>query len=327
MPSSDKTPFSRRALLAGAAGLAATSVGVASWQQLRQPKARVLQARCDSYDANLVGILLEGMAAFPAMLAKARGGHVVLKPNLVEVHPDRPINTDPRFIAAAAAAFLEVGAARVTVAEGAGHTRDAEFLLERTGLDELLRPMGVPFVDLNLDEAVDVRPPANLTRLGKLPVARTVMSADLLVSMPKLKTHHWAGVTLSMKNLFGTVPGHVFGWPKNPLHWAGIPNSITDLWSAIRPSFAIVDGIVGMEGDGPIMGTAVPMGVLLMGEDLPALDAQATRLMKLRPEGVEYLRQALELGATVSKHRIELLGDVITPRPFDVIESFHRLRA
>ena len=76
--------------------------------------------------------------------------------------------------------------------------------------------------------------------------------------MPKLKTHHWAGVTLSLKNFFGCMPGRVYGWPKNVLHVRGIPESILDINAAVRPHLAIVDGIVGMEGDGPIMGDPAP---------------------------------------------------------------------
>ena len=74
--------------------------------------------------------------------------------------------------------------------------------------------------------------------------------------MAKLKTHHWAGMTAAMKNLFGLVPGAVYGWPKNFLHYGGIDSSILDLNATVRPAFAIVDAIVAMEGDGPIMGTA-----------------------------------------------------------------------
>lgn len=328
MPSSEpRSPLTRRALLGAAAGLAATAVGANLYQELRQDQQRVLRMRCPTYEDDLVRRISEGIAAFPAVIARARGGHVVLKPNLVEVHPDRPINTDPRFIAAVAAAFLQAGAKEVTVAEGAGHARDSEYLLERTGLEDLLQPLGVPFVDLNVDDAVDVVPVRNLTGMGTLPVARTVMTADLLVSLPKLKTHHHVGVTLSMKNLFGTVPGHVVGWPKNPLHWAGIDNSVADLWSAIRPGFAIVDGIVGMEGDGPIMGSAVPMGLLLFGDHLPAVDAMATRLMGLRPERVRYLHHAIGLGGTISARRIGGMGDAVDARAFEVLDMFEHLRA
>jgi hypothetical protein len=80
------------------------------------------------------------------------------------------------------------------------------------------------------------------------------VQSDLFVSMPKLKTHHWAGMTASMKNLFGTVPVAVYGWLKNLLHARGIELLIIELAATIRPRLAIVDAVARMEGDGPIKG-------------------------------------------------------------------------
>ena len=111
----------------------------------------------------------------------------------------------------------------------------------------------------------------------------------MVISLPKLKTHHWAGATLSLKNLFGTLPGICYGWPKNELHWRGIDNSIVDIALTRTPDLAIVDGIIGMEGDGPLNGTAKQMGVLVMGHDLLAVDATCCRLMELDPERIGYL--------------------------------------
>lgn len=330
MSSGDEHPaggLTRRKLLAASAGAAAVVGGVFGTKIFRQPGATVLTMRCGSYDDDLLDLCRQGIQAFPRVVAAAKGAHVVLKPNLVEVHPGRPINTDPRLVAAVAAAFLEEGAGRVTVAEGPGHIRDTEAILELTGLDDLLRPLGVPFVDLNTDEPIDVPLAANYTGLGKLPIARTIMQADLVVSMPKLKTHHWAGATLSMKNLFGTVPSAVFGWPKNPLHWAGIPKSIADLWDSIRPGFAIVDGIVGMEGDGPIMGTPVHHGVLVFGDQCPAVDATAARMMRIRADRLTYLTRAVEIGGTLSSLRITTLGDAVAPRDYALLDHFDFLRA
>ena len=84
---------------------------------------------------------------------------------------------------------------------------------------------------------------------------------DLVVSLAKMKTHHWTGVTLSMKNLFGLFPGTYYGWPKNALHVAGI-EEVHPRHQRHRPPLAsaIVDGIVGMEGDGPIMGIPARRG-------------------------------------------------------------------
>jgi len=73
-----------------------------------------------------------------------------------------------------------------------------------------------------------------------------------------------------MKNLFGVMPGIYYGWPKNILHHEGIPESILDINATLKPHFAIIDGITGMEGDGPIMGTPIQAGVLVMGKNLPA---------------------------------------------------------
>ena len=115
--------------------------------------------------------------------------------------------------------------------------------------------------------------------MKSLYLPHTVLDCDLLVSLPKMKTHHWAGATLAMKNLFGLVPGGVYGWPKNVLHWAGIPESIVDLHHLFPRQFAIVDGIVGMEGNGPIQGTPKHAGVLVAGSDVAAVDATCCRIM------------------------------------------------
>ena len=123
----------------------------------------------------------------------------------------------------------------------------------------------------------------------------------MIVSLPKMKTHHWAGATLSMKNLFGVMPGIVNGWPKNRLHLVGVPQSVVDITAAVRPNLAIVDGIVGMEGDGPIMGTPKPTGVLVVGTNFPAVDATCCRIMKIEPTRVSYLQMA-------ARHRLGPIG-------------------
>jgi uncharacterized protein (DUF362 family) len=70
--------------------------------------------------------------------------------------------------------------------------------------------------------------------------------------MPKMKTHHWAGVTLSMKNMFSIVPGTKYSWPKNIIHWKGIHRSILDICATAPIHFVIADGVIAMEGNGPL---------------------------------------------------------------------------
>jgi uncharacterized protein (DUF362 family) len=141
-----------------------------------------------------------------------------------------------------------------------------------------------------------------------------------------MKTHHWAGATLAMKNLFGLVPGGVYGWPKNILHWAGIPQSIVDLHRLFPRQFAIVDGIVGMEGNGPIQGVPKQAGVLVAGGDVVAVDATCCRIMGMEPAKIEYLtlaRGAENLGESAFHQIGETIGSVRTP--FELIYPWRQI--
>lgn len=266
--------------------------------RLRQPPARSIVhiARAKSYDADLTAVVREQYAAFREIVPLA-GKRVVLKPNLVEYHRDKVINTHPRVIDAVIRLCREEGAREVVVAEGPGHWRNVRYLVGESGLGEVLQEHGVPFVDLNHDEPYRVTNLGGLTGLPYLYFARTVVtteSAEVLISLPKLKTHHWAGATLSLKNLFGTLPGICYGWPKNELHWRGIAQSIVDIALTNTPHLAIIDGIIGMEGDGPLNGRAKPVGAILMSNDLVAADASGCRLMGLDPAKIVHIAVAAQ---------------------------------
>jgi len=208
-------------------------------------------------------------------------------------------------VVAAANALRRLGASSVTVAEGPGHRRDTEAVVVASGLREAVDDAGVAFVDLNQAPVVRTALHSRYTGLGELWVPRVLQEADVVVSMPKLKTHHWTGVTLSLKNCFGCMPGRVYGWPKDVLHVRGIPNSIVDIFGAVRPSLAIIDGIVGMQGDGPIMGDPVAAGVLIVSRDGVAADVTGARMMGMAPEKVGYL---MEAGRFLGQARSELIG-------------------
>jgi uncharacterized protein (DUF362 family) len=126
-----------------------------------------------------------------------------------------------------------------------------------------------------------------------------------------MKTHHWVGATLSMKNFFGVVPGAVYGWPKNVLHWAGINESIVDLSHVFPATFAVVDGIEAMEGNGPIQGDSRHVGVLVAGGDLPAVDSTCCRVMGINPQKIPYLSLASLQGQTVELN-VSQVGEKIS---------------
>jgi uncharacterized protein (DUF362 family) len=303
---------SRRAFLAGAGLL---TFGAASALAIRRGneagwRADVFVARAESYDLDLAAIIRGGLAELGIGPAWTRGKSVLLKPNLVEPSKAAPhINTHPAVVRAVAEVFRGWGASEVFVAEGQGHCRDSGFVLEQSGLAPVLDEARLEFVDLNHDDVFTHRNRRGLTDLRQLHFPTSLKRADLVVSLPKMKTHHWAGVTLAMKNLFGVMPGVAYGWPKNVLHHAGIPASILDINAAVKPGLAIVDGIVGMEGDGPIMGTPRTSGVLVMGTNLPSVDATATRLMGIDPARVSYLAAASGWLGPIAESHIRQRGE------------------
>lgn len=293
----------------------------------RKPeRSEVAILRAESYAGDLGDTVKAGLKLFRLGIP---GRRVVLKPNLVEFDPLGVINTHPALLASAIEAFLQLGAREVVVAEGPGHRRDNEYLLTESGIGDVLRDTGTRYVDLNQDSVRPVRLLSRYTSLGTLYLPETVLGADLLVSMPKLKTHHWAGVTLSMKNMFGIVPGAVYGWPKNVLHWSGIGASIVDINAALEtPRFNIVDGIVGMEGNGPIQGEPKQAGVLVFGPDPVAVDATCARLMSIDPWKVAYLSEAEAFLGNLASERIAQLADDVDSlrQDFRVLESFETFK-
>src|SRR6185436_9203177 len=189
-----------------------------------------------------------------------------------------------------------------------------------------LGDLKIRFVDLNHDDVREVPLKSRYTTLASVWLPTTLLQSDFIVSMPKLKTHHWVGMTASMKNLFGTVPGAVYGWPKNLLHFRGIEQSIIDLTATIQPHLSIVDGIVGMEGDGPIMGKPRPMGLLAMGADLVAVDATCARMIGLDPVKMPYLKVASKFLGNIDEGKIDQRGENPSRyrTQFDVIETIKR---
>jgi len=290
-----------------------------------RPESRVAIRRVANYQADLSSVLFETLREFDLPV---RGKTVLLKPNLVGLDPLGMMNTHPAVIAAARESFLRLGAAEVMVGDGPAMDRDTQAVLESIRLREFAGPLSRFFVDLNIDDVERVLLKTRASRLRELYFPKTVRGVDFLVSLPKLKTHHWAGVTLSLKNMFGVIPGSCYGWPKNILHWAGIDRAILDINAAVRPDFAIVDGIIGMEGNGPIQGVSKTAGVLIAGDDPVAVDSTSARIMGLAPEKIDHIARAATFLGHIETQKIRQLGESIasTRTPFAVLESFRHLR-
>jgi uncharacterized protein (DUF362 family) len=253
--------------------------------------AVVSLGQCAAYDAGVLDCLRDAWAQ--ADMPDVAGKRVLVKPNLIDYIEPHPITTAPQVIGAVIDLLRERGAGEIVVGDGPGFRRDAGPVVEATGLAAELARRKVAFVDLDYDDPLPV-PLADgwFPGIRDLWLPRHVREAQLIVSVPKMKTHHWAGVSLSLKNLFGIVPGTRYGWPKNILHFNGITPSILGLYQTVRPMVSVVDGIVGMEGDGPLFGAAVAHGLLAVGRDPVAVDATCARLMGFPWQDIPHLAAA-----------------------------------
>jgi uncharacterized protein (DUF362 family) len=306
----------RRFLKASAIAAAALTLPYCGPDKRRES---VVVYKVDNYNENLRQYILSGLSELNIGAPEIKHKNVLLKPNLVEPHRGiSHINTNPLLIQAAIEAFLHLGANSVAVGEGAGHMRDSYFVVEESGLGDVLAEDNTAFIDLNFSEIIEIQNFGKRTRLPLLVIPKSVFHTDIFVSMAKMKTHHWMGATLSMKNLFGMMPGSYYGWPKNVLHVQGIAESIFDINASVKPQIAIVDGIVGMEGDGPIMGTPVKSKVLVLGRNLPAVDATCARIMGLIPERIPYLKLAKDTLGPIESSQIDIRGENIA----DVTTNF-----
>ena len=321
----------RRAVLSGAGltigGLATVRLLPEEMllQDRRPQRSRVAIIPAREYSERLGAILLSALRLFHL---KMQDKSVLLKPNLVEYLAGVEVNTNPLLVVAAAEAFLELGAKRVLVGEGPGHQRDTYLVLVESGLKAQLRDRKIRFVDLNRDELFKVPTRATYTGLDHFWLPRAVLASDFVVSMPKIKTHHWAGVTLSMKNMFGVIPGTKYGWPKNVLHWKGIHRSILDICATVPVRFVIADGVIAMEGNGPLHGTHRHLGKIVLADDPVAADFTCARLMGLDPDRVWHLNRAAHFLGNGSNHRIDLVADALPARtiPFNVLPEFSYLQ-
>jgi len=274
-------------------------------QKMGKPTLVALQS-CPTYQDDIAGALknLWTLAEMPDV----QGKRILIKPNLVDSVDNTNATTAPEVVAALADLFTEMKAASIVVGDGPAFRRDAFSVARQSGLLSLLEPRDIPFVDLNYDD-----PQLTLVKDGwfqgqsHIWLPRHAVEADFIVSVPKMKTHHWAQITLSLKNLLGILPGARYGWPKNFIHFSGISQSILGVYRALPPVVAVVDGIVGMQGDGPLFGSPVQHGLLAAGIDLVAVDWVCKEIMGFDGWSVDYLNLASWAGIGQTS-RIEIRG-------------------
>lgn len=224
---------------------------------------------------------------FPLSLSGAR---VLVKPNMLGPYkPEKAVTTDPALVSAVVDYLVSAGADPVVGdnpgARGYGISRKCG---EITGIAAAARGR---FVNIG-EESVEVGIDSPFTQKAR--VSRAVMDADMVISLPKLKTHVQTIMTGGIKNTFG----YLIGAEKSRIHSLARTSRdfgriLVDIFSIRPPDLTIMDAILAMEGDGPSSGRPREVGRIIASTDTPAVDVVASRLIGLEPEDVAYLREAL----------------------------------
>jgi len=248
---------------------------------------------------------------------------VIVKPNMVAPPPSAEAGacTSPLVCQAVADMVRELQAKPV-IAESSARGADTEAAFRIMGYDELRR-QGYEVVDLKKDKTVRVKVDGGRI-LEKITTFELVTRADAIISVPVMKTHDQGEVTLALKNLKGLVTDA----DKRRIHQVGMFEGAVDLVGHFKPVFAVVDGLIGQEGLGPLMGLPVRLGLIVAGRDLVAVDATAGRIMGFEAEQVPITRVAAERGlGTLDESRIEVAGEPIAAvrRRFLRCEEDHRI--
>ena len=280
--------------------------------------------RVDTYATDACSEAVEAIfAALPCTKQIGPDTKILLKPDLLARRaPEMAITTHPEIVRAVIRACKNRGAAarNITVADSAGgvyNPAQMRALYRETGMAAVCESEGV--CAYSECETVKV-PAAGGVAAAEFELLRPVAEADFIIDLPKFKTHVMTGLTAACKNMFGTIPGlEKAEWHMRFPERDRFGEMLIDLLCTVRPQMAILDGIVGMEGDGPSGGEPRPLGLLLAGEDLPSLDLAAAALIRLDPMRVPYLAAAHRRGLCGERFDMALLqGDVdafVPPSP------------
>ena len=238
---------------------------------------------------------LGGIGAFVS-----RGDRVLLKPNLLYAkHPDRAVTTHPAMVQAVAELVVERGAVPIIGdSPGVGSLRR---VAAQAGITQVAEHMDCALTEFT--RVVGVRTDASFT-FRKLEVAKAVLEVDVVINLPKVKTHGMMLLTLAVKNTFGCVPGmRKAQWHLKAgidhLHFAGM---LVELCKTVSPAVTITDGIVAMEGNGPGGGDPRRLGLIMAGKDPVALDTAVCRIVGLPPSTLPTVQAAQQRGLGQAEH-------------------------
>ena len=300
------------------------------------PPAKPVVSIAKIHDGNIAAAVQEAILLLGGIEALTVGKQrILLKPNLVGT--DSYYTTKPEVIRTLAVLMQKAGKT-VSIGEGSagasgfnllGSTQYRlknpdklkamqQLIFDRLGYTELARALNIPLINLHVGDMVEVDVPGGLA-YQKLTLHRALADTDLLCSVPMMKTHNLATVTLGMKNLIGLYPGTVYETVRAGVHdhaadagSPGIAYEILDMVRANKLGLVVVDGSTAMEGNGPTDGSLVPMNVIIAGTNPLATDIVAAGVMGIEPYEVPTFVQAARIGMKPTRlDEIEIRGAAV----------------
>jgi uncharacterized protein (DUF362 family) len=248
-----------------------------------------------------------------------RGDAVVIKPNSVGPSPpELPITTHPTVVTALIKLAKEAGARRIIVGDNPGFNLPGKACFEYNGIEDAALEAGAEISYFDEEPYVPIRVPAGIV-YDVVELPKPVVDADVLISAAKMKTHVCTVATLCIKNLHG-----LNSWEdKKKIHKSDLGQKFVDLAKAIKEKLrlSIIDGIRAMEGQGPVGGSPVDMGLVIAGDNIVAVDAVACACMGIEPMELPTTQAATYQGLGPGILReIEIRGEKIE----NVKRSFKR---
>lgn len=258
-------------------------------------KSHVAVTACKAYEYEEIYSCVKDLCR-SAGIPDLAGKNVLLKPNILsDAPPEKAITTHP-YVIRAMVQFVQEQGGTVYIGDSPALHR-SNFTGTISGIEQVCKETGAQWVNFSA-ETVKVEN-SQAKRQKKFTVAAIISKVDIIISLPKMKTHQLMFMTGAVKNMFGIIPG----LGKSPFHAKNpgrkqFAQCIVDLYTMVTPHFSLMDGIVAMEGPGPNSGDPRHMGVLLASTDALALDMTAAYIMGYDPLSIPILQCGIARGLT-----------------------------
>jgi uncharacterized protein (DUF362 family)/NAD-dependent dihydropyrimidine dehydrogenase PreA subunit len=277
-------------------------------------KARVALTKCDSYDqATVDAALSKSLKLIGGLGQFIKPGHkVLIKPNILSASaPETAVATHPAIVSAVVRAVKAAGATALVGDSPSNAHAFVPSTLAKTGIKQAAEAAGGQTVLLQQSGIAEISSPSRNQRMRTYAISKLAIEADVIINLPKIKTHNLTAYTGAIKNMFGVVPGfYKSKFHVNAIRPRDLAGLLVDVFEIAKPSLNIMDAVMGMEGNGPAGGQPRKLGVIIASSDGVALDAVGSYLIGFDPLKIETTARAASRGVgQADLDQISIIGE------------------